>query len=98
LFPDLVLNFRDERAATTHRSGPFLWQGWKLAKLPSGGRVAHKTGSTTGVRHDSGIVCLPNGKKYVLVLLSRNLKDVSAGVDALAEVSAMIYKAVAKAK
>lgn len=61
------------------------------AKLPKDVKVAHKTGSITGVQHDSGIVYLPNGKKYVLVLLSRKLKDVNAGVEALADVSKMIY-------
>lgn len=62
------------------------------AKLPKEVKVAHKTGSITGVQHDSGIVYLPNGKKYVLVLLSRKLKDVNAGVEALADVSKMIYE------
>lgn len=61
------------------------------AKLPKDAKVAHKTGSITGVQHDSGIVFLNNGKKYVLVLLSRKLKDTKAGVAALAEVSGMIY-------
>ena len=45
------------------------------AELPAGVKVAHKTGSITGVHHDSGIIFLPNGKKYILVLLSKNLKD-----------------------
>jgi len=36
------------------------------ARLPSGVEVAHKTGSITGVQHDSGIVFLPGGPKYVL--------------------------------
>lgn len=61
------------------------------AKLPKDVKVAHKTGSITGVQHDSGIVYLPNGKKYILVLLSRKLKDVNAGIEALADVSKMIY-------
>lgn len=61
------------------------------AKLPKDIKVAHKTGSITGVQHDSGIVFLPDGKKYVLVLLSRKLKDPAAGVAALAEVSEMVY-------
>lgn len=34
-------------------------------------KVAHKTGWITGIRHDAGIVYLPDGRKYVLVLLSR---------------------------
>jgi len=66
------------------------------ALLPAGVRVAHKTGSITGVQHDSGIVFLPNGKKYVLILLSRfspnNEKEV---IKAMAEVSKLIYDYVA---
>ena len=41
------------------------------ALLPNNVKVAHKTGSITGVQHDSGIVFLPDGRKYVLVTLSR---------------------------
>lgn len=61
------------------------------AKLPKEVKVAHKTGSITGVQNDSGIVYLPDGRKYVLVLLSRKLKDEKKGVEALADVSRMIY-------
>lgn len=61
------------------------------AKLPGKVKVAHKTGEITGVRHDSGIVYLPDGKKYVLILLSKDLKDEPAGVEAMATVSQMIY-------
>jgi beta-lactamase class A len=64
------------------------------AKLPADVKVAHKTGWITGVHHDSGIVILPDGKKYVLVLLSKELKDEKAGVEALATVSEMIYRYV----
>lgn len=61
------------------------------ARLPAGVRVAHKTGSISGLRHDSGIVFLPDGRKYVLVLLSKELKDVPASVKMMAEVSEMVY-------
>lgn len=61
------------------------------AKLPTDVKVAHKTGWITGLHHDSGIVFLPDGRKYVLVLLSKNLKDEDAGVKAMATVSRMIY-------
>jgi beta-lactamase class A len=61
------------------------------ADLPPGVKVAHKTGNITGVRHDSGIVMLPNGKKYVLVLLSKNLLDEPAAMKAMAAVSRKIY-------
>jgi beta-lactamase class A len=61
------------------------------AKLPKDVKVAHKTGSITGVQHDSGIVFLPDGRKYVLILLSKKLTNAQAGVKALAEVSEIIY-------
>ncbi len=61
------------------------------AELPKNVKVAHKTGWITGVHHDSGIVILPDGRKYVLVLLSKNLEDDSAAVKAMAHVSRLIY-------
>ena len=64
------------------------------ARLPEGATVAHKTGWITGVRHDAGIVFGPDGPTYVLVLLSRDLSDAAAGVDALARVSRIVYDAV----
>ncbi len=65
------------------------------AHLPREVNVAHKTGFITGVHHDSGIVMLPDGKKYVLVLLSKNMTDMDAGTASLAEVSKLIYDYVA---
>ncbi|WP_231583516.1 serine hydrolase [Rufibacter radiotolerans] len=62
------------------------------SKLPTDVKVAHKTGWITGVRHDSGIVFLPDGRQYVLVLLSKELQDEPAGIAAMATVSEMIYK------
>jgi beta-lactamase class A len=64
------------------------------AELPAAVKVAHKTGFITGVHHDSGIIFLPNGKKYVLVLLSKNLKDEKAAIKAMAHVSKLIYEFV----
>ncbi|GGK84870.1 serine hydrolase [Rufibacter glacialis] len=66
------------------------------AKLPQDVKVAHKTGWITGVRHDSGIVFLPNGRQYVLVLLSKGIADDKASVAAMANVSEMIYRHVVK--
>jgi beta-lactamase class A len=65
------------------------------ALLPKNVKVAHKTGNITGVHHDSGIIFLPSGKKYVLVLLSKELKDTKAATAAMARVSAMLYEHVA---
>ncbi len=64
------------------------------ARLPADVKVAHKTGWITGVHHDAGIVILPDGRRYVLVLLSKDLKDMEKGTEALAEVSEMIYNYV----
>ncbi len=61
------------------------------ARLPDAVEVAHKTGWITGVRHDAGIIFVPDGPTYVLVLLSRDLSDVPAGVDALARLSRVVY-------
>jgi len=61
------------------------------ALLPPDVRVAHKTGNITGVEHDSGIVLLPDGRRYVLVILSKDLKDVDSGKKAIALVSRRIY-------
>ena len=66
------------------------------AGLPPDVKVAHKTGSITGVFHDSGIVFLPDGKKYVLVLLSKNVEDEKSSIKAMGAVSTMIYNYVLK--
>lgn len=61
------------------------------AHLPEDVSVAHKTGSITGVHHDAGIVYLPDGKAYVLVLLSKNLEDFDKGTAQLAGISKTVY-------
>ncbi|QOI96316.1 MAG: serine hydrolase [Flammeovirgaceae bacterium] len=66
------------------------------AHLPKEVKVAHKTGFITGVHHDSGIVMLPDGRKYVLVLLSKNMTDMEGGTQSLARTSELIYQFVTK--
>ncbi len=61
------------------------------AKLPNNVKVAHKTGWITGVNHDAGIIFLPDGRKYVLVLLSKDLEDDQAAVQSMAKISKLIY-------
>jgi len=67
------------------------WNDMIPKYLPDNIKVAHKTGSITGVHHDAAIVYSPNGKSYVLVLLSKNLKDFDEGTDKLAKISKSIY-------
>jgi len=61
------------------------------ALLPADVKVAHKTGSITGIQHDAGIVYLPGGKKYVLVLLSQFDGDEKKAIAVMANISKMIY-------
>lgn len=60
-------------------------------RLPDSVEVAHKTGWITGLHHDSGIVFVPGSSQYVLVLLSQNLEDEEAGVEAFSRISRMIF-------
>ena len=62
------------------------------ARLPKEMKVAHKTGSFTGVHHDSGIVFLPDGRKYVLVILGKDLANDKTATRAMARVSELIYR------
>jgi beta-lactamase class A len=61
------------------------------AGLPPGTRVAHKTGEITAVSHDAAIV-YPNGRKpYVLVVLTRGIKDGKASAGLIADISRLVY-------
>ncbi len=59
--------------------------------LPENVKVAHKTGSINKVEHDSGIIFLPDGRKYVLVILSKDLETNEAGKETIAKLSKLIY-------
>lgn len=59
--------------------------------LPEEVVVASKSGFITGVRHDSGLVYLPDGRSYLLVYLSKNVPDEERSVAVGASISRMIY-------
>jgi beta-lactamase class A len=61
------------------------------ARLPKAVNVAHKTGSSPGFQHDSGIVYLPGGRKYVLVVLSKDLQEQKTGINAIAQISKIMF-------
>jgi beta-lactamase class A len=65
------------------------------AGLPAGVRVAHKTGWITGIRHDGGIVTLPEGRRFVLVVLTRGIADTAAADTLIADVARRAYEFVA---
>jgi len=60
--------------------------------LPKSILVSHKTGSITGVHHDSGIIFLPDGKTYVLIIMSKKLQDFDKATDQMANISKNIYE------
>jgi len=81
-------------AATREMLGILLAQEFNEkipAGLPSGTRVAHKTGEITAVSHDAAIVYPPGRKPYVLVVLTRGISDGAKASKLIADLSSMIY-------
>lgn len=62
------------------------------ALLPSDVFVAHKTGTLPGAEHDVGLVTLPGGAQYIVVLMSNNIADKQTAITALANASRVIYQ------
>ena len=65
------------------------------AGLPPGARVAHKTGWFTGTHHDGGVVALPDGRRYVLVVLTRGIQDTTASARLIADLAGTAHRALA---
>jgi beta-lactamase class A len=61
------------------------------AGLPPGTRVAHKTGEITAVSHDAAIVYPTGGGPYVLVVLTRGIRDGTQSAKLIADISSMVY-------
>src|SRR3954469_6892712 len=68
------------------------------AGLPPGVRVAHKTGDITAVSHDAAIVYPPGRSPYVLVVLTRGLKDGEKSSKLIADISSLVYAHSAAAR
>ena len=60
--------------------------------LPESVRVAHKTGTISTVDHDSGLVLLPDGRRYVIVTLSRDFESRDLARDIMGKISLLVYK------
>jgi beta-lactamase class A len=60
--------------------------------LPKEARVAHKTGSITRIAHDAGLVMLPGGERYVLVVLTRGFDDQAEAERVIASISEAVYR------
>jgi len=65
------------------------------AGLPAGVQVAHKTGWFTGTHHDGGIVTAPDGRRYVLVVLTRGIEDTLVSARLIADIAGLVHGAVA---
>jgi len=63
-----------------------------VAGVPPGTPVAHKTGDITAVMHDAGIIYPIHDKPYVLVVLTRGIKDQHASEKLIADISRMVYE------
>ena len=61
------------------------------AGLPEGTVVAHKTGEVTGIAHDAGIVY--TARPYVLVVLTRGIKDSTVSAKLIADITSLIARA-----
>ncbi len=61
------------------------------AGLPPGTRVAHKTGEITSVSHDAAIVYPAGRKPYVLVVLTRGVRDTAVSSALIADISRLVY-------
>src|SRR5262249_24773714 len=59
-------------------------------QLPSGLKIAHKTGELDGVRNDAGIVFL-DGNPYLIVLMSENVPYEDDDVQLLSNISKDVY-------
>jgi beta-lactamase class A len=60
--------------------------------LPAGVSVAHKTGSFSGVYHDAAIVEPPRGEPFVLVVLTRGIKDERRAHQLVAGIARAVYR------
>ena len=68
------------------------------AGLPAGVRVAHKTGSITGIEHDAGVVYPPGRKPYVIVVLVRGIKEPARAHRLIADISRAVYESLGESR
>ena len=61
------------------------------AGLPTGTRVAHKTGEITRIQHDAAIVYAP--RPFVLVILTRGIEDPKQSSALIATITRQLYPA-----
>ena len=60
------------------------------AGLPAGTRVAHKTGWITATHHDGGIVAMADGRRFVLVILTRGIAEERDSARLMADIATLV--------
>jgi len=61
------------------------------AGLPPGTKVAHKTGEITAVSHDAAVVYPPDRRPYVLVVLTKGIRESTASSTLIADISRIVW-------
>lgn len=64
------------------------------AGLPAGTPVAHKTGEITASSHDAAVVYPPNRGPYVLVVMTRGIRDERESARLIADISRIVFTSV----
>jgi beta-lactamase class A len=62
------------------------------AGLPTGTRVAHKTGSITRIAHDAGVILRTDGSHVVLVVLTRGFETSARAQRVIADITRAIWQ------
>jgi beta-lactamase class A len=62
--------------------------------LPSGLRVANKTGSIVGLEHDAAIIFPPGRDPCILIILARGVKSPEEGEKLIARLTRIIFRRV----
>jgi len=66
--------------------------------LPSEAKVAHKTGELDMNRHDAGIVFLPDGTSYIIVVMSKDSGPDAQSSEEVAQISKLVYEYFSKGR
>ena len=94
IFTEIAKGTAVDKAACDSMIGILMHQHFTEripARLPPGVKTATKSGSITKVCHDSGIVFLPDGRKYVIVILTSGIESEDAASNLIADISKMFY-------
>ncbi len=64
------------------------------AGVPTGTRIASKTGGITGIDHDAAVIYPPTRPPYVLVVLTRGFERPADAKRYIASISAVVWAAM----